>query len=272
MVSSRNPAASSSIRWFKIATANGRPDILGGNDIQFKICRLKRNGGTFCNQRFGMSLDHYRRRFQKQGSAEKYARRFDKGSRARISARELRAVESLLDELPDCGTIVDIPCGAGRLIPALAAKGRKVQGFDIAAPMLEIARLRHGESATFAEADVRHIPLTDGSVDCVFCNRLLHHLTDAGERQSVLRELCRVTRRWAVVSFFDYGRWKGLRLFTRIFKDANTCKEKAPTLAEFTEELRQAGFGIERCVRAGGWWASQSYFVLHRNNFAAARN
>jgi hypothetical protein len=49
-----------------------------------------------------------------------------------------------------------------------------------------------------------HTPLKDASVDGAVCVRLTHHLPNGSEREQLVRELLRVSRRFLIVSFFDY--------------------------------------------------------------------
>jgi GMP synthase-like glutamine amidotransferase/SAM-dependent methyltransferase len=92
-------------------------------------------------------------------------------------------------ELPAGATVLDVGCGTGRALPALAGAGAGlVVGVDVTPEMLEVARTR---AATLVVGDAARLPLADGSVDAVFAAGLVTHLADpvAG-----LRELARVTR------------------------------------------------------------------------------
>jgi ubiquinone/menaquinone biosynthesis C-methylase UbiE len=208
-----------------------------------------------------MKLSEYRIRFQNPRSAGKYATRFDAGARKRISSRETRAAGRIIGSLPNCDSIVDIPCGAGRFVPVLTESARQVLCCDVSRQLLELAEERYRGLATFACGDATAIPLADASVDCVFCNRLLHHFSESEDRLRVMRELRRVTRRWAVISFFDYHRGKVIRRVLRWLKGARKKAGERPTCEQFAAELEASGFVIERHERAGPVWTSESYFV-----------
>src|SRR5437870_1745613 len=83
----------------------------------------------------------YKKRFQNQAKAEKYAQRFEDGSHKRIDAREQRAVASIFSALNGCQTVLDVPCGAGRFA-AIIAKGRRLIETDVAHEMVAIAKHR----------------------------------------------------------------------------------------------------------------------------------
>ncbi len=98
--------------------------------------------------------------------------------------------------------VLDLPCGAGRLLPLLRDElGHRVQHADGSLAMLREARARHRPAAAAALGDALAMPFADGAVDGVVMFRFLHHLP----RDAALRafdEACRVARRFVVVSFF----------------------------------------------------------------------
>lgn len=209
----------------------------------------------------------YSTRLQDTAEAEKYARRFEHGSRARIDRREQRAVRRIFGTLPECHSVLDVPCGAGRFLPTLAEFCSDVMGADIAAEVLEFARRKAettGGRARVFRGDASHLELADGAVDAVFCNRLLHHILKSEERAKILRELHRVTRRYLVVSFFDYQGFGALRRFFKRLKGSKPIYEGQPTLEQFTTEVVRAGFRLREVVPTGPFWVSQKYCVLEK--------
>ena len=209
----------------------------------------------------------YATRFQNARNAGRYAERFTKGKHRRIDAREQAALRRILTGLPADASILDVPCGAGRFVGTLAAGGRPVQGSDVAEEILEFARQQAaavGANATFFRADAAQLPLPDGAVDIVFSNRLLHHILEPVGRQKFLREFHRVSRRWAIVSLFDYHAFGGLRRLLKRLKGRTTDYDRQPTLAMFTNEVERAGFRIQSIERTGAPWISQKYLVLEK--------
>ena len=209
----------------------------------------------------------YRARLQDGSRAERYAKRFEQGSRKRIDQREQRAVRKIFSELADCRSVLDVPSGAGRFLDALARDGRRVIEMDVAFEILEFARAK----ATKAQAntcvlqgDASRLPLADGAVDCVFSNRLLHHILAPAERHAILREFHRVCRRWAVVSFFNYKGLGRMRAFLKRLKGRQPAYAKQPTLEAFSAETAQSGFRVHAIVPTGLPWVSQKYLVLEK--------
>jgi SAM-dependent methyltransferase len=101
-------------------------------------------------------------------------------------------------------TVLDLPCGAGRLLPLLRERfGHRVLQADGSLAMLHEARAAAaaGARAPAAAADALAMPFADRAVDGVVMFRFLHHLPPE-LRQRALAEAARVARRFVVVSFF----------------------------------------------------------------------
>lgn len=211
--------------------------------------------------------DAYNTRCQDLDRARRYATRFERGGRRRIDAREQKAVRKIMSQLTDCRSVLDVPAGAGRFLAALAQGNREVIEMDVAAEMLEFGRERAaklGLNARFIHGDAARVPLPDQSVDAVFSNRLLHHITSAPERAVFLREFHRIARRYLVVSFFDYLAFGKLRIFLKRLKGRNINYDGQPTLKEFCTEVTACGFRLRTIVPTGGPWIAQKYFVLEK--------
>lgn len=212
-------------------------------------------------------IQTYSKRFQNQARAELYANRFESGSRRRIDRREQRAVRKIFAELKDCHSVLDVPSGAGRFLGALAQGGRKVLEMDVAFEILTFAREKARKSATPSHAlqgDASRLPFADAGVDCVFSNRLLHHILVPAERVTILKEFHRVSRRWTVVSFFNYKGLSGIRNFLKRLKGRKPLYQDQPTQEQFTGEVEQSGFRVTDIVPTGPPWVSQKYFILEK--------
>ncbi len=79
-------------------------------------------------------------------------------------------------------TVVDIGCGGGLLSEAMAARGARVTGIDLAEQSLDVARLHLHESGL--EVDYRHVAAEDFAAeqpqafDVVTCLEMLEHVPD----------------------------------------------------------------------------------------------
>ena len=140
-------------------------------------------------------------------------------------------------------TVLDLPCGAGRLLPFLAEeRGHVVVQADGSLAMLREARMRAPEAVPRILANAMAMPFADRAVDGVVVFRLLHHLPPDVAR-TVLAEACRVARRFVVVSFFHpvsahhlrrtLGQWFG-----------GTPTRFARTLGAVRRDCAQHGFRL----------------------------
>jgi SAM-dependent methyltransferase len=88
------------------------------------------------------------------------------------------------------GSCLDLGCGTGRAIPALAAAGWSVVGADVSIDQLEAARA-YAPDARLVQADAHALPFDDGEFDAVVS--ILTH-TDLDDPQVAFTEACRVLR------------------------------------------------------------------------------
>ena len=242
-------------------------DKVGEKIEESKINSALNGANTTVRIRTVNTTETYRGRCQDGACAYDYAMRFERGPRRGIDAREQKAVRKIFSQLRDCRSLLDVPSGAGRFLRNLAGEKRAVIEMDSALEMLQFAMdraVKAGIESSFIQGDASRLPLPNASVDGVFSNRLLHHITSAGERAIFLREFHRVSRRYLVVSFFDYRAFGKLRIFLKRLKGRKVNYNGQPTLEEFRTEVTSAGFRVRSFVPTGGPWVSQKYFVLEK--------
>ncbi len=134
--------------------------------------------------------------------------------------REFKLLRQLIGRVGRSRIILDLPCGGGRLTPAFAASAELVIEADIAHGQLLFGRAESSVTTPrlWMTASAFHIPLRNGSVDGTVCVRLSHHLPTAAERERLLTELLRVSRRFVIMTFFDHHSLKNvLRRLRRPF-------------------------------------------------------
>ncbi len=86
--------------------------------------------------------------------------------------------------------VLDIGCGAGKLTRELVERRAVVTGIDVSPAMVEIARDRLGQLATFSVGDLSEpLPFESGSFDVVVASLVMHYIE---EWTPVLKEVLRV--------------------------------------------------------------------------------
>ncbi len=121
--------------------------------------------------------------------------------------REAERVVALLERLDvvRAGTrVLDLACGAGRYLTALARRGARVFGLDLSLPMLHAAQRRGVRR--LVRGDVRELPLRGESCDTVLnLFTSFGYFEDDAEHAAVLREVARVLHPggWFVLDYLN---------------------------------------------------------------------
>ena len=131
------------------------------------------------------------------------ARAYDRDRFQSESAKQRRdhnTQQAILRALREPGTIqsvLDLPCGTGRLTQLLIEGGFQYTGADQSEAMLTVAREKFSDlpGANLVTADASHLQFADNSFDCVVCVRFLN-LFPSEMRKPMLREMRRVSRRF----------------------------------------------------------------------------
>jgi SAM-dependent methyltransferase len=179
----------------------------------------------------------YQQEYEEFAEAEGYNRAYQDEMLKRWSTnREFRLLDQLLSSQGRSETLLDLPCGGGRLSPRIGAHTDLLLEADIAVGQVLYGK-RHSDLDTpqvWMTASAFHIPLADNAVDGTVCCRLCHHLPLPAERERLIEELLRVSRRFVVMTFFDYYSLKNwLRRARRPFN------KKPPKLTMKVSQVRE---------------------------------
>ena len=152
--------------------------------------------------------------------------------------------------LADCsvGVALDAACGTGRHAAYLDSLGFRVTGIDATPAMLEVARGKV-PGAHFETADLKSIPLPDGSADLAVCALALTHCAALGPP---LRELARVVRPGGTIiisdvhpflvmlgGHSDYSLSEDERAFVRNYVHLPS---------DYVGAFREAGLSVLQCI------------------------
>jgi len=154
--------------------------------------------------------------------------------------------------------VVDVGCGAGTFSKALAHRQRLVIALDVEKKPLKEIENPYIERLC---ADAHHIPLREGSVDCIFSLSLLEHLENP---EKCVEELYRVLRHGgtAIIQlpnlqypFEPHTKWPLLcllpkRLQSRIFKMMDyPYVNMEVTIKNALIMLQKTGFKLEKTLK-----------------------
>lgn len=187
--------------------------------------------------------------------AHHYSRKHQKDWASRLTNwREQALAKKALALAGEPAMVLDLPCGTGRFWPTLAEKSnRLILAADNSEHMIQVARDSQPASIleqvrTF-QTSAFEIDLDDEAVDCIFCMRLLHHISDPAHRQRLLQEFYRVSRDTVIVSLWvdgNYKSWRRKKLEARRAArgvDQNQNRFVLPRNV-IEGEFRQAGFEV----------------------------
>lgn len=157
-------------------------------------------------------------------------------------AVELAALEFALSLLPPDADVLDAGCGAGRLLPWLAARGVRPRGVDLAPGMVARARRDH-PGFDVREGSLLALPYDDAAFAGLVAWYSTIHLTDA-DLPRALAEAHRVLTPGGVMLLaFQAG--EGSREVGQAFRDAGVdvvLHRHHRTLEQMTELAVAAGF------------------------------
>lgn len=100
------------------------------------------------------------------------------------------------------GAVLDIPCGTGVTAAAFNGAPHSLVAADISLEMMQLARpeYRPDRLRGMLQSDITQLPVGDGAFDGAVVLGFMHRVP-AEVKEATLREIARVSRRFAVVSF-----------------------------------------------------------------------
>lgn len=154
-----------------------------------------------------MSAEQYKAKqhYQDKAIADTYDDQRFRGWRGRIVHRAESTLlkHTLNNHFQPGGTVLDLPCGTGRLLDVYSEGGFIVTGCDISEKMLAHARRRfeNDQHFRFQTANAEALPFEDNTFDYLVSFRFVLHLPRK-IRRKVLAEMVRVTRQTLAVNFY----------------------------------------------------------------------
>jgi ubiquinone/menaquinone biosynthesis C-methylase UbiE len=167
---------------------------------------------------------------------------------------ELAMVHKAVSLLPTGSSVLDAPCGNGRLIPTIAGLGMRVTGMDFSphcvANCRQVAAAYEDGRVQVTEGDLSRLPFVEQSFDGVLCFRFFHHLTETNDRAKLIQELCRVSNRYVFLSYLSpYSPGSLKRIVKRTFLTPGKAPaRKTATIGELKGHFETQGFRLEKNV------------------------
>jgi len=125
--------------------------------------------------------------------------------------------------LPEAGLVLELGCGNGKTLSALAARERTIVGLDFSRNAVAACRRFQNEmpDLMLVQADMADLPFNDDCFDLVLCYHVLDHAR-AQLRRSAAHEIVRVTKPEGTISFrgfstIDLRFGKGVEVEPRTF-------------------------------------------------------
>ncbi|MBL8804732.1 MAG: class I SAM-dependent methyltransferase [Planctomycetes bacterium] len=180
------------------------------------------------------------------------------GSR-RARERDPGLIAALLARCDGVETVLDSPCGAGRLTQALAPRCRTLISADVSAAML--AAFEDSPAPRRVQASLAALPFRDRAFDAVVCCRFLHHLHEPESLERAAAELARVARRYVIASFWDSASLPALRVRMGLKRSEGPTGRVATSRARVAESFSRVGLRAVE-FRATLRFVSQQTFAL----------
>jgi len=108
--------------------------------------------------------------------------------------------------LPREAVLVDLGCGTGASLEAVAPWVARAIGVDREPKMLAVARGRVGDGVELLQAPLEALPLPDGVADVALCTLVLHHVAEPGRVFAEVRRVLRPGGRFALVDMVAHDR------------------------------------------------------------------
>jgi len=213
----------------------------------------------------------FSKKYHSAEHANQYYSKHVSGFWRRLSTRlEQRIARKALIQSGNPGSVLDIPCGAGRFWNVLVEHpSRKLYAMDNSQHMIDVALARQGPySARFEtqQASAFAIPLTDNAVECVFCIRLMHHIGRHEDRLALLQEFSRVASDSIIISLWvdaNYLAWRRRRHETH--REGHRYQNRSVIPASvFESEVAASGLRIERRLDLFPYLSMWRTYVLRK--------
>ncbi len=195
----------------------------------------------------------------------------------RLHAPEAEVEAAILDAATDKGAqwrrLLDIGCGAGRMLEILAPRAENAVGVDLSAAMLGVARAQLEQAGLrnvqLRQGDIYALPVERDTVDLAVLHQVLHYLDNPAR---ALREAARALAPGGRLIVVDFAPHR-----CEILRENHEHRRLGFSAEEIADHLAQAGLDLllHRDLAPGGDGAEEKLTVslwLARDRRAAKEN
>lgn len=140
--------------------------------------------------------------------------------------------------------VLDVACGTGWLLELLAEKSDvpELVGIDRVPAMLDVAKQRLGNRASFVEGEAAQLPFDDADFQLVISTNALHYFPDVN---AALREIRRVISSDGSLVITDWCRnYFWMRVLNRVLPWTQHAHVHTFTMNELKQSLSEADFSV----------------------------
>ncbi len=186
-------------------------------------------------------IDNYR----SERGAKAYFEDHQKKLHRKLSDRRERKI--LREFLGLCGPIdrmLDAPSGFGRLLDLFREYADHIVESDFSETMLALNEQLHGNgTASYLHCSALEIPRPDRTFAVAASIRLSHHLESVEDRLRHIRELCRVSQRHVIMTYFSATSLKNRLRRMRSMWNGKRAKNVL-SAEQVAEEFARSGFRV----------------------------
>ena len=209
-------------------------------------------------------MQNYERVKSDPVSAQLYTKR-----KPRKHQFEMEMVSEAFQMLPAAKvkTVLDAPCGVGRLSLWLAQKGFDITAVDLGESAVQLTNelLNDRKFQETAEwQDIFNMRFVDDEFDASVCFRLLHHFKEVSDQQALVSELCRVSSKYVVISYFSPYSVTSMRRRLRKTMTGKPVKQNSMTLSHLKDLFEPHHFNLFGTVKRSGVLHSLQLAVFER--------
>jgi ubiquinone/menaquinone biosynthesis C-methylase UbiE len=216
--------------------------------------------------------DYIKHSYQSSHAAGRYDQiRFNKCRRNILNRQLLNAVGGILNYVQrkdnKINSVLDMPCGTGRLFPLLMKREVNFIGADISKEMMWESddKFNHEKNIPLIQCDGTIMPFKDKSFDAVICLRFLTTKIPPNVIKASFREMARVSSKWVIIECRN-------RTWANVLRDivAKLFRMKPLvnyfTIDEIKRDLQESGIKLTKVFYPFGTFFANKMLVLGEVN------